>query len=95
MARYGNILTVFNCTPAKAVQVQNAVTSTGAICTQRENTFYIESYSMANTQVIIDLIRVLNLEFIFFHHHNSDGSQVIPEKIDPVFVNDVKKILLF
>lgn len=95
MARYGNILTVFNCTADQATKVQNAVTATGAICAQRENTFYIESYSMANTQVIIDLIRAIGLEFIFFHNHNSDGSQVIPQKVDPAFVNDVRKILLY
>ncbi|HKR06909.1 MAG TPA: hypothetical protein VJY62_19895 [Bacteroidia bacterium] len=93
MAKYGNILTVYNCTPAQVDQVKTACNANGVISAIKENTFFIETTSKTNTTDLIKAITLLNAEFIFFHNNISDGSKVESNKIEPEFIASVNKIL--
>ena len=93
MAKYGNIMTVYNCTPAQVDQIKAACKANGVISAIKENTFFIETTSKTNTTELINAITLLNAEFIFFHNNISDGSKVASNKIAPEFIASVHEIL--
>ena len=93
MAKYGNIMTLYNYNDAQVAQVKTVLDSNGVKSAIKENTFFIETISKPNTGKLIKEIAELNVEFIFFHNNNSDGSRIESEQIEPEFITRVKEIL--
>jgi hypothetical protein len=93
MAKYGNIMTLYNYNDTQVAQVKNVLDTNGLKSAIKENTFFIETSSKPNTGKIIQEISLLNVEFIFFHNNNSDGSRVESDGIEPEFISRVNQIL--
>lgn len=93
MAKYGNIMTVYNCTPEQVVRVKGIFSANGLKFANRENSFFVETLSKVNTGNLIDEIAKLNIEYLFFHNGISDGSKVKSNVDDPQFLDGVNQIM--
>ena len=67
MAKYGNILTVFNADEPKKTVIKTILANNGADFENIQDMFYIESNSRTNTKAIMDSIQATGIQFIFFH----------------------------
>lgn len=93
MARYGNILMVYNSTPDSLDQVISILEKYHIDFATKENTFFIETTSKANTADVIEDLSSLPIEFTFFHNHISDGSSLKSKGLDEEFTDHANKIL--
>jgi hypothetical protein len=93
MAKYGNIMTLYNYNDAQVAQVKTVLDANGVKFAIKENIFFIETTSKPNTGKLVQEITQLNVKFIFFHNNNSDGSRVESEGIEPEFLKNVNEIL--
>jgi 3-keto-L-gulonate-6-phosphate decarboxylase len=93
MARYGNILTILNADESKHFQVIGVLEGKGTKYTKLKDTYYIETISKDNTKNVIKELKALNIDFIFFHNHISDGSYIEHNGINDEVIKDIKKIL--
>jgi len=93
MAYYGNILIVYNSTANQIQQIETVLQKYGADHELVENSFFLETSSMTNTEKIVDEISQLPIEFIFFHSHNADGSEAVGKGIDDGTLNHIKSFL--
>lgn len=93
MAKYGNIMIVYNCDDIQLEQIKSACTELGVKSEIKENSFFIETNSKVNTRDLINAITNLNIEFLFFHNNNSDGSVLESNGIDPDVLAGARKIM--
>lgn len=94
MAKYGNILTVFNTNNGDKTQIINILTAKSCDFIQLADTFFIETNSKKNTGDVIRDLNTLGVEYIFFHNHISDGSLIKTGGIDDVTVQNINRILV-
>lgn len=93
MAKYGNILTVFNCDNIQKEGIKTILSEKGADYENKDDVFYIKSNSKTNTREIIQEITAIEVEFIFFHNHISDGSLIKSFGLDSDTVGRINRIL--
>lgn len=93
MAKYGNILTVFNCEDNQKEDIKTILSEKGVDYESKDNVFYIKSNSKTNTKEIIQEITALEVEFIFFHNHISDGSLIKSFGLGSDILGRINKIL--
>ena len=94
MARYGNILTVYNSSPGSLEKIKTVLDKHNTDFETKENTFFIETTSKVNTADVIKDLSSLGIEFTFFHNHISDGSSIKSAGLDDEFIDHVSRILL-
>ncbi|MCU0440454.1 MAG: hypothetical protein MUC49_21385 [Raineya sp.] len=93
MAKYGNILTIFNSDDNKSTEVEIILANNQTVYLKLHNTYYIETNSKKNTSNVIRELNNLNIDFVFFHNHISDGSQIKSKGIDDSNINTINRIL--
>ena len=93
MAKYGNILTVFDADQTKKDEIILILRNSGAEFENINDTFYIESNSKANTKAITDALMASGARFIFFHNNISDGSLIKAQNIHQSLVEKINHIL--
>jgi hypothetical protein len=93
MAKYGNILTVFNIDDNGKNKIENILTTNSTVFVQLNDTFFVETNSKKNTGDVIRDLNTLGIEFIFFHNHISDGSLIKSSGIDAATVQSIDGIL--
>jgi len=94
MARYGNILSLYNCSDTDAAKVIPVLQNKQVIFQQVAHTFFIESTSKDNTVAVVDGIRTLQLRFTFFHDSNPFKSKLYySDDMDPQVIAAINKIL--
>ncbi len=94
MAKYGNIMTVFNSDQQTKDDIESILSNKQADYVLIDETFFIETNSKKNTGEIIKEIKNKNIEFIFFHNHISDGSKIKSDGVESDILNHIDKILL-
>ena len=93
MARYGNIMIVFNADVETMNNVKTILIENGADFENINDLYFIESNSKKNTAIIIAEIKKANIDFILFHNHISDGSRIEAIGIEPDVLKRIRKIL--
>ncbi|MCE2935507.1 MAG: hypothetical protein ACK5V5_12800 [Cyclobacteriaceae bacterium] len=78
MSYYGNILTLVQATPVQQQQVATVLTAHNCVYQQVDQTFYLETRSIAHTQQVAREVEGLGVPFAFFHNRVSKGSFCYP-----------------
>jgi hypothetical protein len=93
MAKYGNILAIFDSGPQTIGDVTTILKKYNVLFENIDNQFYIETTSKKNTNNIIDDLNGLDILFLFFHNNISDGSLIRSKGIDDDTIDAIQKIL--
>ncbi|TDD94127.1 hypothetical protein [Flavobacterium cellulosilyticum] len=93
MAKYGNILTLFNTEANENKKIDTILTKNQTTFLNLNNTYYIETNSKKNTSEVINDINALGIKYIFFHNHISDGSLIKNNGIDEDKISKINTIL--
>jgi hypothetical protein len=93
MARYGNILSLYNSSSADVNNVINVLQTNQVIHQQVEQTFFIETTSKDNTKAVVKGLTDLNIPFTFFHDGNPNRSYLFSNNMDPEVIAMINKIL--
>jgi hypothetical protein len=94
MAKYGNILTVFQCDESNLQRIRELLDKPGFDFLEKEQTFFISCDSKEKIGKLVEALELLGVSFIFFHNNICTGSVVRSHGIDDDFVNGIKKVLL-
>lgn len=86
MARYENILTLFDATEAQLEQVREVLRQRNTDFEGKEHTFYVETTSKVNTRDVKNDLTALGIVFLFFHNNISDGSDIRAGGLDEDYV---------
>jgi hypothetical protein len=97
MEYYGNILTLYNCTPVQLNDVEGMITGNGFPFELIENTFFFGTSSIKKSKDFQKELSLLSLDFTFFFLSNPDGSTIrasgisdeVARHIDDIFFNDI------
>lgn len=93
MAKYGNILTILNADDNSRTQIETVLANNRTIYAKLKDNYYIETNSKKNTAEVLKDLNVLDIKFIFFHNHISDGSLIKSRGIDDNDINTIERIL--
>jgi hypothetical protein len=93
MAKYGNILTVFNADDHVKNQIETILINNMVVYLRLNDTFFVETTSKKNTADVIRDLNTLTIEFIFYHNHIADGSLIKTTGIDAATVQAIDGIL--
>lgn len=94
MAKYGNILTIFDADLNSHSKVEAILKKNKADFKKMTDTYYIETNSKQNTGDVLKDLNGIDIEYVFFHNNISDGSQIKTNKISDTLVNDINRIML-
>ena len=95
MANYGNILAVFNTDISTKNKIENILSTHQASFVLLNELFFLETSSKSNTRKILnELNTILDLEYLFYHNHISDGSQIKSKNMDADLTQKINKILI-
>ena len=97
MEYYGNILTLYDSTPAQLINVEGMITNNGFPFELIENTFFFGTSSIKKSKDFQRALSLLPLDFTFFFLSNADGSTIrslginddVARHIDDIFFNDI------
>ncbi len=92
MAKYGNILSVFNTDDNGHLQIESVLTKNLTEFTRFQNTYYIKTNSKVNTTDVIKDLKSTNIDIIFFHNHISDSSAIKSNNINNEIITNIIKI---
>lgn len=93
MAKYGNILTVFNTDNNAYTEIETVLTNNQTDFIKLNDTYFIETNSKKNTSDVLNDLNGVGIAFIFFHNHISDGSQIKSNGIDESNLKNINRIL--
>jgi hypothetical protein len=94
MAHYGNILSVVNSRLDTKNKVQTILKEEKVTFLIFNKLFFFESTSKLNTRNILKKLNQLNIEYIFYHNHISDGSKIKSKNVNSEIVNQIENIML-
>lgn len=93
MAKYGNILTLIDASQSDKNDIEIILVEEKADYLIFNELFFIETNSKLNTKNVLDKIQQLNIKYLFYHNHNSDGSRIRSKNIDSDIEKQIKNIL--
>lgn len=93
MAKYGNILAIFTNDATTKTNVEKVLTNNSVIYVACRDLYFVETTSMTNTAKVISQLKVLGIDFLFFHNHIADGSQIRANGIDTDILVAINKIM--
>lgn len=94
MANYGNILTFINSDQTNKDKVEIILTNLEVKYVFFNELYFLQSTSKLNTRNIIKELELLPVEFLFYHNHISDGSQIKSKDIDSEIIDKIKDVLI-
>jgi hypothetical protein len=93
MAKYGNILTILNSDESRNSQIEIVLANNQTVFAKLKDTYYVETNSKKNTREVIKDLNSLDISFIFFHNHISDGSQIKSKGINDSEISTINRML--
>jgi hypothetical protein len=93
MAKYGNILAVFNADQPTINSVETILKDHKTNFVVCEGLYFVETNSKKNTTDVTSALNILGVDFVLFHNNISDGSLIKSNGIDNLTVNKINKIL--
>ncbi|MDH5381850.1 MAG: glycosyltransferase [Cyclobacteriaceae bacterium] len=93
MSAYGNIFNLYNHTEQQLEAVKSVLSNMHLNYEVVEKTFFIETTSKKNTRELIKEFKALNVNFMLFHNHISDGSKLSSNGFLLDKIIRIKKIL--
>lgn len=74
MAKYGNILTIYNPRIDTFQNVELILNNNQIDYLWIDSHFFLQSNSKVNTSDVVRALKDLDIEFFFFHNHDATGS---------------------
>lgn len=93
MAKYGNILTLYDHQPAQLDEVKAILNDNNAEFEFYGATFFVETNTLSNTRKVAEDLANTTLVYTFFHNRISDGSTLKSSIADPELLKRIDKIL--
>jgi hypothetical protein len=93
MAKYGNILMIFNPQGTQLADVENILTTNKADFELCGSTFFVETNSLEHTRKVEAKLAATAIFYTFFHNRISDGSFLKSSINNPDVLAHIQEIL--
>lgn len=93
MARYGNILALFDANQQIKNDVEDVLSDNQTNYMEFNELYFVETNSKKNTGDVIRGLQDLDIVFIFYHNNISDGSLIKSKGIKDDTIDEINTIL--